>query len=413
VSIDTSEDLAPTTEERRASAPPPPARRSRKRLALVAIPVALAGAGLFFWQRNGEAALETHAEPAPDVPRVQGDTIRFSENFRKRAGIRIEKVRFDQLVPVVSAVGTVDFNAEYVAAVGTRLRGLVSRVSKFEGDTVKAGAVLARVESAELGEAQAAVSMFDAERHAAELNAEREKKLAERNLTTARELEMAAVEAKKAGLMLGAAQQKVAALGGSLRTKNEIALGTHDVRSPIEGTVVERKVAPGQFVEGQLVAFKVANLDHLWIELDVFERNLSRISLGDQAELRPLSGTAEPLIGRVGKIASTIDQETHSAKVRIEVENHDRKLRVGQAVQAIIHSNGAHREARPIVPTAAITFVDGKPTLFVVSGPDAVKVVGVELGANDGDETEILSGLKETDQIVTEGAFALKSELFR
>ena len=120
-----------------------------------------------------------------------------------------------------------------------------------------------------------------------------------------------------------------------------------------------------------------------------------------------------PLIGRVGKIASTINQETHSAKVRIEVENRDRKLRVGQAVQAVIHSSGDHLGRRPIVPTAAITFVDGKPTLFVASGPNAVRVVGVQLGANDGDETEILSGLKEGDEIVTEGAFALKSELFR
>jgi membrane fusion protein, heavy metal efflux system len=412
VSIDSSEDLASTTTEH-SSVPAGHPPGLYEYFVIGALPVLLGGVGLFLWQRTGEAALDTQAESAPDVPRVQGDQIRFSENFAKRAGIKIAKVRFEQLVPVVSAVGTADFNAEYVAAIGTRLRGLVSRVTKFEGDPVKAGTVLARVESAELGEAQAAVSMLDAERHAAELNADREKKLAERNLTTARELEMASVEAKKAGLHLAAAQQKVAALGGNLRTKNEVSLGAHDVRSPIEGTVVERNVAPGQFVEGQLVAFKVANLDHLWIELDVFERNLSRISVGDRAELKPLSGNAEPLIGRVGKIASTIDQETHSAKVRIEVENRDRKLRVGQAVQAIIHSSGGHLAKRPIVPTAAITFVDGKPTLFVGAGPNAVRVVSVQLGANDGDETEILHGIGEADQIVTEGAFALKSELFR
>lgn len=413
MSVDSSEDLAgATTDRTRPSVAPAAPRRWGKRAALLLVPLGLGAVGLFLWQRDGEAALDTQAEPAPDVPRVQGDQIRFSDSFAKRAGIRVAKVRFDELVPVVSAVGTVDFNAEHVAAIGTRLRGLVSRVAKFEGDSVKAGAVLARVESAELGEAQAAVSMLDAERHAAELNAEREAKLAERNLTTARELEMAAVEAKKASLLLGAAQQKVAALGGA-RASGASSLGSHDVRSPIDGTVVERNVAPGQFVEGQLVAFKVANLDHLWIELDVFERNLGRISLGDRAELKPLSGGSEPLIGRVGKIASTIDQETHSAKVRIEVENRDRKLRVGQAVQAVIHSSGGHLARRPIAPTGAITFVDGKPTLFVATGPSTVRVTGVQLGASDGDETEILSSLNENDEIVTEGAFALKSELFR
>jgi len=177
--------------------------------------------------------------------------------------------------------------------------------------------------------------------------------------------------------------------------------------------VVERNVAPGQFVEGQLVAFKVANLDHLWIELDVFERNLSRVVIGDRAELRPLSAGADVLRGRVAKIASSIDQQTHSAKVRIEVENQDRKLRVGQAVQATIHTSGGELAPRPIVPTSAITFVDGRPTVFVAAGPNTVRVVNVQLGANDDDETEIVAGLSASDSLVTEGAFALKSELFR
>jgi cobalt-zinc-cadmium efflux system membrane fusion protein len=373
--------------------------------------LAMGGGGSLLFRDRVEAA--PSAETTVDVPRVEGERIHFSETFAKRAGIRLEKVRFDQLIPVVAAVGTADFNEEHVAAIGTRLRGLVSAVRKFEGDAVEAGTVLARVESAELGEAQAAVSMLDAELNAAELNREREARLAERSLTTAREVELAAVEAKKAPLLLGAAEQKVAALSGAARSGRSVVLGAHEVRSPIAGTVVERHVSPGQFVEGQLVAFKVANLDHLWIELDVFERNLARVKVGDRAELRPLSTGGELLVGRVAKVASSIDQQTHSAKVRIEVENRDRKLRIGQAVQAMIHTSGGDLAPRPIAMSRAITFVDGKPTVFVAVGPNAVRVVNVQLGANDDDETEITSGLAANDQIVTEGAFALKSELFR
>lgn len=407
---ESSESLPASTTDNPVVEPPTPRARLQKRLVFGGAVVAIVAGAIFALQGQGEAA--PGAEAAADVPKVTGEQIRYSDTFAQRAGIKLAKVRFDQLVPVVAAVGTADFNAEHVAAVGTRLRGLVSSVRKFEGDVVESGAILARIESAELGEAQAAVSMLAAERHAAELNAEREARLAERSLTTAREVELASVEAKKAGLLLGAAQQKVAALGGNARPSN-VVLGAHEVRSPIAGTVVERFVAPGQFVEGQLVAFKVANLDHLWIELDVFERNLSRVAVGDKAELRPLSAGADTLQGRVAKVASRIDQETHSAKVRIEVENKDRKLRVGQAVQATIHTSGGDLAPRPIVPTSAITFVDGKPTVFVGAGPNAVRVATVQLGANDDDETEILVGLQATDQVVTEGAFALKSELFR
>jgi cobalt-zinc-cadmium efflux system membrane fusion protein len=135
--------------------------------------------------------------------------------------------------------------------------------------------------------------------------------------------------------------------------------------------------------------------------------------VGDRTELCALSDGAEKLSGRVAKVASRIDPETHSAKVRIEVENYNRKLRVGQAVQATIHSSGGNLTPKPVALSSAITFVDGKPTLFVMAGPNAVRVVAVELGVSDADETEVVAGLSATDQIVIDGAFALKSELFR
>lgn len=394
------------------SAHAPPQGRWKKRAAFVVVALLIVGGSSFIVQRKGEAAPGASAAAVSDVPRVEGDQIRFSERFAGRAGIRTQQVRVEALVPVVEAVGTVDFNAEHVVAVGARLRGLISRVHKFEGDAVKAGEMLARLESAELGEAQARVSMLDAEREAAQLNAQREEKLAARSLTTAREVELASVAARKSALLLAAAKQKVSALGGGARV-GERSLGSHELRTPIEGTVVERNVAPGQFIEGELVAFKVANLDHLWIELDVFERNLYRIQIGDHAELKPLSGNGGALEGRVAKVASNIDQETHSAKVRIEVENRDRRLRVGQAVKATIHCSGGKLAPRPLIPTRAITFVDGEPRVFVAVGPHAVRVTRVRLGANDGDETEIMDGVAETDEVVTDGAFALKSELFR
>jgi cobalt-zinc-cadmium efflux system membrane fusion protein len=385
-----------------------PPRRSRKRLALVLGGLIVVGGGAALFLRGGKAGPEPRPAATADVPRAKGDRITYSPAFATRAQIQVTEVKEELLQPAISLVGTVDFNASHVAAIGTRLRGLVSRVDKYEGDSVKAGESLALVQSAELGEAQAAVSMLQAEYEAAEINAKREAALAERKLTTAREVEVASVEARKSALKLEAARQKVAALGGA---GSGSELGSRIVRSPIAGTVVERNVAPGQFVDGDLVAFKVADLEHLWIELDVFERNLPHVHVGDRAELKPLTGGAA-LQGTVAKVASTINPETHSAIVRIEVSNRDRKLRVGQAVKATLHSSGTG-QAHPVVPTSAITFVDGKPTVFVATGPGEVAVTRVMLGANDSARTEILSGLKAGDRVVTGGVFSLKSELFR
>jgi membrane fusion protein, heavy metal efflux system len=268
------------------------------------------------------------------------------------------------------------------------------------------------IESAELGEAQAAVSMLEAEKRAADVNLDREKTLSQKNLTTQREAEVAGVEAERYQLLLGAARQKVAALSGGVGSRPG-KLGSHELRSPLKGTIVERNIAPGQSVEGQLVAFRIADLDHLWVELDVFERNLSKIRVGDRVELSPLAAQTEIFEGRVAHVGAVIDTETRSAPIRVEVDNRDRRLRVGQAVNARIHAASAGEQQSTLVPSGAITFVDGKPTVFVKTGENAVRVVKLETGTTNGHETEAISGLNPGDEVVSEGVFALKSELFR
>jgi len=395
-----------------SSVPSAAASRKKKRWLALGIGVAVLGAAFAIWRAQGSAGETSAPAEAADTPHVDGERITFSKGFVDRAKLKFGPVTRALLVPVITAVGTVDFNPEHVAAVGTRLKGLVSRVSKFEGDTVELGTVLAVIESAELGEAQAAVSMLEAEKRAADVNLQREKTLAQKNLTTQREAEVAGVEAERYQLLLGAARQKVEALSGGVGRRPS-RLGSHELRSPLKGTIVERNIAPGQSVEGQLVAFRVADIDHLWVALDVFERNLSKIRVGDRVELSPLSAPNDVFEGRVARVGAIIDSETRSAPIRVEVDNHDRRLRAGQAVNARIHAASGGEQESTLLPSSAVTFVDGKPTVFVKSGENAVRVVKVELGITNGQETEATSGVKPGEEVVSEGVFALKSELFR
>lgn len=387
------------------------ATKPRLRWLVAAVPLlTLGGALAFFALKDTEGSAVAATRP-PDVPRVEGGSIVYSAAFAERAGIHLAPATRATLVPVISAVGTIEFNPEHVAAVGARLKGLVTRVAKFEGDSVDSGTVLAVIESAELGEAQASVSTLEAEKLAADRNLERESSLSARKLSTARETEVAAVEAERYDQLLGAARQKVSALVGTgARTRR---LGSHELRSPLKGTVVERSVAPGQAIEGEVVAFRIANLDHLWVELDVFEKSLGQLALGDRVELAPLATPSETFEGRVARIGAVIDAETRSAPVRIVIENGDGRLRAGQAVNANIHASAGGARPRILVPTTALTFVDGKPTLFVASGEHRVRVVSVEIGATNGAETEVMQGVSAGEQVVEDGVFALKSELFR
>lgn len=348
------------------------------------------------------------ADTGRDVPRIEGKAVVFSEAFAKRAGIKLASVKQAPLTPVVKVVGTVDFNPRQVAAVGARIQGFVRRVLRLPGDVVKAGEALAEIESATLGQAQADLSATAAHKQAANANAERENALLKQGLTTAREAEVANATLASHEASLEAARQRVMALGGAAAG----GFGTYTLRSPLNGTVVESHISVGQSVEANLVAFRVANLDDLWIDLSVFERTIGMVKVGDYVEVTPMADVKKIIKGKVAHVSEILDLTTRSGTVRVQVENRNRLLRPGQSVAALIHTATPTHQSL-LVPFDAITYVDGAPTVFVAHSPTKVVPTAVQLGMSDGGQQEVLSGLNDGQSVVVEGVFALKSELFR
>lgn len=378
----------------------------RSGLALFGL-VLLVGVVLYFVRSKKGVSAE--AKPAGrDVPYLDGKWIRYSAEYSKRAGIETTAVERSTLSPTVSVTGTVTFDPEKQAAVGARIAGRVREILKLEGDTVKAGDILAEIESAELGHAQAALISAKAHASAATANEKREKELAEARISSNREAELAAATAASARAELQAAEQRVRALGGTADgTPGILRLAT-----PISGKVIERHVSRGQSVEATYTAFRVADLSSVWVQLAVFERQLTAIHNGDPVDIYPQGDGDRKVRGNVSYVGDVIDLETRTAPVRVEVDRPEIPIRPGQSVLAKIHT------ARPVatalvVPRVAVTSVDGKPTVFVVHDALSVEPRAVQLGGQDGDRVEILNGLSEQDKVVTAGVFALKSEMFR
>jgi len=339
---------------------------------------------------------------------MEGKAVVFSEAFAKRAGIKLSTVKQAPLTPVVKVVGTVDFNPRQVAAVGARIQGFVRRVLRLPGDVVKAGEALAEIESATLGQAQADLSATNAHNQAAHANAQRENALLQQGLTTAREAEVANATLTSHKASLEAAKQRVLALGGAAAG----GFGTYTLRSPLNGTVVESHISVGQSVEANLIAFRVANLDDLWIDLSVFERTIGMVKVGDHVEVTPMADVKKTIEGKVAHVSEILDLTTRSGTVRVQVDNRNRLLRPGQSVVAVIHT-ATPTGMSLLIPFDAITYVDGAPTVFVAHNPTKVMPTAVQLGKSDGEQQEVLDGLVEGQSVVVEGVFALKSELFR
>lgn len=367
-------------------------------LGVMLIPLAIV-----LWPRRPAEA----SGPSNDAPTFDGKALRMSPKFVTRAGIKTEEVKREAMTPTVRVVGSVTFNPAAVGAAGARIKGFVRKVYKVEGDEVKAGEALAEIESVELGEAQTEVAVAQARRKTAEANAQRESGLLERQLTTAREAEEAALVLSERKAAQAAAQQRVTALGGS-----KSQFGVYVVRAPIDGHIVERQLNVGQTVQGETVAFRVADLSKLWVELAVFERNIAAVRDNDRVEVTPLADSSLTIEGRVNHIERVIDEATRSAHVRVVVDNSAGKLRPGQSVQATLHTSGPTHDVVS-VPDTAVTFVDGKPTVFIAETPERVIPVTVKLGPTDGKRQAISEGVQPGQQVVVAGVFALKSELFR
>lgn len=343
------------------------------------------------------------------VPRILGDAVEFPPAMLKAFGVTTEAAERRNLTEHLSLIGRAAFDPEHVAAVGTRTKGLIHEVKKFEGDHVRAGEVLAVVESTELANVQAVLESTAAKVDAARANADRERKLLAGNLTTAREAEQAKAELAAARAEQAAAAQHVKAL---LRGANGRKLGEYELHAPIDGVIVHREIALGQSVDNHVLAFRVADLRHLWIELAATDKQLRSMHVGDPVDIAPVTAPDSKLQGKIAYIGDVLDPLTGTAPVRVEVTCQERQLRPGQAVRAVVAAASREREALT-VPREAVTSIDGRTVVFVQETATRLRMAAVEVGDDDGRWQEIRSGVKAGQRVVVGGVFAVKSELYR
>ncbi|HMI89340.1 MAG TPA: efflux RND transporter periplasmic adaptor subunit [Polyangiaceae bacterium] len=375
---------------------------------LVAGMIALAlDTASFDWPR--EARTAGAAPTSEKALFLDGRQIRYSADYAKRSRLAFASVERSLLSPVLNVTGTVTFDPERVAAVGARIPGRIRRLCKLEGDTVHAGDVLAEIESAELGKAQARLVAARARADSATVNERREKQLAKAGISSTRDAELAEDNAIRARAELFAAEQRVHAMGG-LPERN--TFGVLSVRTPIDGKIIERNVWRGQRIEPTHTVFRVADLSRVWVELAVFERQIAAIRPGDRVDLSPASAGSMVLGGVVDHIGDVIDVDTRTAPVRVVVDHPPLILRPGQSVLARIHSS-VRSDPSLLVPQNSVTNIDGKRTVFVYRAPDGIEPRTVQVGGHDDKLVEILSGLQAGEDVATSGVMTLTSNVFR
>lgn len=382
--------------------------------------VAAAGIGLgLLIPRGGSSPPAAPSAPA-DVPKPSSSetkgTLTLSADALRKNQIEIIEVKPQRLARDVEVVGSVELAPNYHAQIGPLIAGRIISIKAQVGEHVRAGQVLAELESSEVGQAQAAYLTARATSMAAQANLRREKELAERKVSSERERELAEAAAITEQAQLAAATQRLRALGlrqADIKQINEDRAGIVPLYSPIDGTIIARSISLGQSVQPATDAFSVANLSQLWVQLDLFEKDLPYVHADQRAEIRTEVYPGKSFKARVAYVGQVIEEKTRTAPVRIEFDNQDGLFRPGQFVTATLQGDPSRVRTEVLaVPRKAVLTVEGKPLVFVQEGSGFIKR-SIELGASGGALVEVRSGLAAGDKVAVDGGFLLKSELLR
>ena len=349
----------------------------------------------------------------------------------QNSAIELEIVTPQSIAGVISATGKILVPENHIAVIGPVNQGRIVRLYAGQGTRVRKGQKLADLESADIDQAEAdylkaladhenAVRSSAAEVKLAQANYDRAKLLYEQKITAGKNLQAAEhdLEVAKASAensingtkaALTAARRHLLILGindatiDSLTKRTDLA-AVFSLNSPIDGIVVERNATVGASVGTDANMFKIIDLSQVWIDANVFEKDLQRVRPGQDVKLTVPAFPETTFSGKVILINSVVDPDTRTVKVRTEVANPDGRLKPDMFanVQIVTDVN----RAAISIPQSAVLNDEGKTIVFVAEG-NGYKKRQVQAGIQNNNRVEIVDGLNAGDKVVVKGNYLL------
>ncbi len=354
---------------------------------------------------------DTHEEAGGDHDETP--VVRMSPEALAEFDIEVATAGPGALHLMLTFPGEVKVNQDHFAHIVPRVSGVVHSVDKSVGDRVRAGDVLADIDSRELADLKA-MYLANLERMAiAASNYRREETLYGKKISSEQEYLEARQALAEARIALRSVRQKLLALGFSeayvdaLPEQPEHALVHYELTAPISGVVVEKHVSQGEALNADTDAFAIADLRTVWVDLNVFQKDLDFVREGQQVALVTTGGQLRGE-GVISYVRPIVGEETRTAIARIVLPNPDGRWRPGLFVNGTITVDAV--EVPMLVPKSAVITMGGETVIFVET-PEGFVARPVTLGRENETHVEITSGLEPGERYVARGGFALKAEL--
>ncbi len=371
---------------------------------IVAAAAALAAALLPAGCNSDAASRETPPPAATAAPtgRVHLDPSQMRQ-------VRVEELSTHAPADALKATGTVEFNTDRLARILPPVNGQVQDLKVNVGDTVRKGDVLFVLSSREVA---AAIADYLASRKDLEMSEKTnamtkdlfEHQAASRIAMSQSENDLAKAKAKVQQtaeiLQVLGVDAHAAEAGGPLQARVP-------VRSPIGGTVTDRNLTNGQFVGNDPAPVMIiADLSRVWVQADVFERDLHSIAPGQKALVTTSAYPDDRFSAEVSRIGTVVDPQTRTAKVRFAVANPGGRLKPGMFTTMSLYL--PQSASALTVPTRAVFVEGGRSFAYLQVGPQEFARREIETAAGGAERVRIVSGLKAGDRVISDGVLLLR-----
>jgi Cu(I)/Ag(I) efflux system membrane fusion protein len=316
--------------------------------------------------------------------------VSLSPSQRVIANVSTTPVTRQDILKEISAVGIVDFAEPLLATVTARFRGRIEKLYvNFTGELVKQGQPLFDLYSPDLISAQQEYilalnslgdTLFAGENQSLLLQASRE----------------------RLRVHFGMTENQITTLEQTRKTQS-----TMTYFSPISGTVLSKEILEGQYVDEGMPLYQLADLSNVWIYLDVYEKDIRFIRMNHPVQITTEAYPNETFKGKVTFIDPVINNETRTVRVRTEFDNPHGKLKPQMYVKAMIHVPSS---SALVVPTTAVLYTGKRNLVWIEVKENTFEPREVTLGMSSGSLIEVLTGLREGENVVTTGAYLLESE---
>ena len=388
-------------------------------IGVVAAGIIAAMIGSQYFGGQIKPAAQVKAENHPETKnegKGHGDpekVIQLHDEDRKEFGIEVKEAGRGKLTVLLELPGEIAPNADRLVSIVPRVPGVVRTVLKSLGDTVQAGETLAVLESKELADTKAAYLSASKRVEIARVSLNREETLYQKKISP----EIDYLEARKAydetQIELKSAEQKLHAIGFadqdllSLPSHPDMTYTRYEMKAPFSGTVIEKHISLGSVLKDDAVAFVIADMDSVWVNISVYQKDLGSLRKGQPVVVSVGSGIPDAK-GVISYISPVTGQETRTATARVVLPNEKGILRPGLFVTAKLAVDEA--PVSILIPKTALASGGGKTEVFV-EAQGGFKPQAVALGRSNDTHVEVTAGLQPGQKYVAKGSFALKAQM--